>query len=230
MRLPTKAHRSELGFLWGGKSAYTGPFSVRQLQKPAKMDRRRQRPDDSVLGENSTHYVPVNLDPEGPRDNQGDKGITEAGIPAFQFDEAWMSSADGPFGPGLPRVSGEYSRLCLRSLECVVKFQQRRWLDRDGLLHDSAWSKEEGGRNQREFDRRPKVSAQFQGWQTTWSCCLSRRFSATMPLTPSRPSSSAIVAKRWTRPGTVFLISAKGRAGLLSSARLWWLLILEENY
>ena len=56
------------------------------------------------------------------------------------------------------------------------------------------------------------------------------RFSATTPLTPPGPSSLAMVAKRWTRSSTVFLMPAKGRAGLPSSAGLWYLLILRENH
>lgn len=40
-----------------------------------------------ILGENSPHDVPVNLDAEGVRDDQRNTGAAEAWVSAFEFDD-----------------------------------------------------------------------------------------------------------------------------------------------
>ena len=40
-----------------------------------------------ILGEDSPHDVPVNLDAEGNLDDHRNTGITEAWVSAFEFDD-----------------------------------------------------------------------------------------------------------------------------------------------
>ena len=54
-----------------------------------------------VLGENPPHDVFVDIDEKGPGDLLRIRGHPNRGLRRFISKMSWMSSGDGPLGPGL---------------------------------------------------------------------------------------------------------------------------------
>jgi hypothetical protein len=85
-------------------------FHVTQQRQPGRSSGARFR--QIVMGENSSHHVFVDWEVQGQGDLFSDSQTAQQPQPGFRCfisTTAWMSSALGPFGPGLRRPLGENS-------------------------------------------------------------------------------------------------------------------------
>jgi len=70
------------------------------------------------------------------------RGQPNRGLRRFSSTIAWMSSGEGPFGPGLP-LRGRIQQSVLSLFEQAVKFQQRRRPNNYSGPLDMAWAEKQ---------------------------------------------------------------------------------------
>jgi hypothetical protein len=126
---------------------------------------------------------------------------------------AWMSSGDGPLGPGLPFLPDEYSSRYLRFISRSWNFNSV-----DGRIITAARWIRRGSRNSDQKPNRNRSSAERLGARRrerlmTRSCCFMSRLLATTVLAPPGPRSLAIVVNRCARSTSRSFVGEPGRGG-----------------
>ena len=126
---------------------------------------------------------------------------------------AWMSSWDGPLGPGLPFFRAENSNRYLRFLSALWSLSIV-----DGLMITAArkmcWglmkSDQKLSKNRSSADR---LGARCRERLITRSCCFMRRLSATTAFAPPGPMILARVVNRCMRSTIKSFMGKQGRVG-----------------
>jgi len=128
---------------------------------------------------------------------------------------AWMSSGDGPLGPGLPFLPDECSSRYLQFIRMSWNYNSF-----DGRIITAARWIRRGSRNSDQKPNKTRSSAERIGARCrerlmTRCCCFMSRLSATTALTPLGPRSLAIVVNRCTRNTSRSLMAEQGREGCI---------------
>ena len=63
----------------------------------------------AMSGKDTPDHIFIDIDSKGLIDLLWIRGQPNRGLRRFNSTIAWMSSADGPLGPGLPLLPAEYS-------------------------------------------------------------------------------------------------------------------------
>jgi len=126
---------------------------------------------------------------------------------------AWISSAAGPLGPGLPFLLDEYSSRYLRFISRVWHFKSV-----DGRIITAArWircvSRNSDQKPNRNRSSAVRLGARRRERLTTRSCCFISRLSATTALAPPGPRSLAIVVNKCARSPSRSFMAEQGREG-----------------
>ena len=82
-------------------------YVTKEGQPRRASDSRRR---SIVFGEHPADHVLVDLDAEGPRNDERDLRTTEPWIALLELDDRSDKLGDGPLGPGLPCLCDEKSR------------------------------------------------------------------------------------------------------------------------
>ena len=133
------------------------------------------------------------------------------GFLRFISTMVWMSSFEGPLGPGLPLLRGEKNSWYLRFLSASWNLSSV-----EGLMTTATFESRRGLTNSdhqpnRNRSRAVRLGARRWGRVTTSSCCFRRRFSAITALAPPGPRCLATVVSKCARSNSRFFLIGKGR-------------------